>query len=145
MTTKFNMLLGWIGVVGGAIIAALGGWGGGLQALVTAIVVDYVTGVAVAMFWNNSTKSDGGALDSKAGFRGLARKGVMLLIVWIGYQIDILLGFQYARNALILAFLVNELISITENTALMGVPIPAPFMNMIDMLKKKEDGADKNE
>ena len=51
---------------------------------------------------------------------------------------DILLGMDYIRSATIMAFLVNEGVSITENAGLMGVPVPLPLKNAIDLLSAKE-------
>ena len=141
MTTTMTTFLGIVGVVGGSILTALGGASDGLNVLLVAMFVDYVTGIAIAIFWNASPKSEGGALDSKAGFQGLMRKGMMLLIIWIGCQVDVFVGFPMARNGLIIAFLVNELISISENAAIMGVPLPKAFTNLIDYVKTREEKA----
>ena len=62
-----------------------------------------------------------------------------MLIVLIAFQLDNIIGRDFIRYALIIAFLKNELISITENVGLMGVLIPSALQKAIDILKKKGD------
>ena len=132
-----------LGIVGGGIAAAFGGWDAGLMTLVILMAIDYFTGFLVAAIWHKSPKSENGALESKAGWKGLCRKGVTLLIVLIGAQLDKLLGVDFVRNAVIIGYAVNELISIIENAGLMGVPVPAVVQRAIEILQRKgEDTGD---
>ena len=64
------------------------------------------------------------------------------LYVLIAYRLDILIGKHYIRDAVIIAFTINELISLTENAGLMGIPMPQVIKNAIDILQKK---GEKNE
>ena len=130
----------YAGVIGGMITSALGGWDGALATLLGFIAVDYVTGLLVAGVFHRSDKSDSGALSSNAGFRGLTKKGVMLLMVLLGARLDAFLGLSFFRDSVISAFLTNELISILENAGLMGVPIPAALRRALDLLRSREDG-----
>ena len=113
-----------VGVVGSAIAAAFGGWDQALVTLVIFMVIDYLSGLIVAGIFHNSRKTENGALESRAGWKGLCRKGVTLLFVLIAYRLDLALGVNYIRNAVIIGFMANELISITENAGLMGIPLP---------------------
>lgn len=124
-------------MVGGAITTAFGGWSHSLTTLLIVMAVDYITGLIVAGVFKKSPKTETGALESKAGWKGLIRKGVTLLIVLVACRMDIELGTQYIRDAVIIAFMVNEIISLIENAGLMGIPIPKPILNGIDLLKKK--------
>ena len=130
----------YAGVIGGMITSALGGWDGALATLLGFIAVDYVTGLLVAGVFHRSDKSDSGALSSNAGFRGLTKKGVMLLMVLLGARLDAFLGLSFFRDSVIIAFLTNELISILENAGLMGIPIPAALRRALDLLRSREDG-----
>lgn len=130
---------GLIGLVGGAISAAFGGWSAALTTLLIFMAIDYVTGLMVAGIFKNSTKTKTGALESKAGFKGLCRKGVTLLIVLVAYRLDLAIGTEYIKDAVIIAFIANETVSIVENAGLMGVPIPQPIIKAIDILKQRED------
>ena len=125
------------GIVGSGIAAAFGGWDAGLMTLVILMAIDYLTGFLVAAIWHKSPKSENGTLESKAGWKGLCRKGVTLLIVLIGARLDELMGVDFVRNAVIIGYAVNELISIIENAGLMGVPVPDVLQKAIEILQKK--------
>jgi toxin secretion/phage lysis holin len=139
-----HFLTSALGVVGGAIAAAFGGWGAGLTTLLIFMAIDYITGLLVAGVFHASKKSESGRLDSRAGFKGLIRKGMVLLIVLIAARLDILLNTTFVRDAVVIAFCANEAISIVENAGLMGVPIPASLRRAIEALEAKgnEDGED---
>jgi len=126
-----------IGAAGGAIASALGGCDYFLQALLVLMVVDYVSGLVVAGIFKKSKKTKSGALNSHIGFKGIIKKGMMLLMVLIAYRLDYVIGWDFVRYGMIIALLVNELISIVENAGLMGIPVSAVFKKAIDILGKK--------
>lgn len=128
-----------VGLVGGAIAAAFGGWSATLTALVIAMVVDYATGLLVAGVFHTSEKTKHGGLESRAGWKGLARKFATLMIVLIAYQMDKVLGVSYIKDAASIAFCANEILSITENAALMGIPMPAPIKKAIELMRAKAE------
>lgn len=131
-----NILISIIGIVGSAIASAFGGWTTGLTTLVIFMTIDYVTGLIVAGVFHKSTKTETGTLESRAGFKGLCRKGVMLLVVLVAYRLDLAVGTTYIKDTVIIAFIANETISIIENAGLMGVHIPDTIKNAIDILQK---------
>ena len=124
-------------MVGGFIAAVLGGWDTGLQTLVLFMCIDYITGLIVAGIFHNSTKTENGALESKAGFKGICKKAVILLIVLMAYRFDMLIHTSYIRDAVIIAFISNESISIIENAGLMGIPMPAQIKKAIEILTNR--------
>lgn len=126
-----------ISVVGGAILAALGGWDTALATLLLFMAADYVTGLVVAGVFGVSPKSENGALESRAGWKGLCRKGVTLLIVLVAARLDLVMGSTFIRDSTVIAFTANEAISIVENAGLMGAPIPAVITKAIDVLKRR--------
>ena len=132
-----------VGVVGGAVTSLLGGWDPALVTLVCCIALDYVTGLIVAGVFNNSNKTETGALESRAGLKGLCRKIMIILFVGLAYRLDLLLGVDYIRYTVIIGFVCNEVLSLIENAGLMGVPIPNVIKKAIDVLKNKGDN--KNE
>lgn len=136
-----------IGAAGAAIASFFGGWSAGLGTLLFFMVVDYVSGLVVAGVFKASTKTDSGALESRAGWKGLCRKCMTFVYVLIAYRLDLLIGgATYIRDGVIIAFTVNELISITENAGLMGLPLPDKIKWAIDVLQKKgKDGANNGE
>ena len=134
-----EMILTVTGCLGAAIAAVFGGWSAGMTTLLIFMAVDYATGLIVAGICHRSPKSDGGALESRAGWKGLVRKGVTLLIVLIACRLDIMLGVTYIPDAVVIAFIVNESLSILENAGLMGVPIPAAITKAIELLKDNSE------
>lgn len=128
-----------IGVVGGALASIFGGWDAAIATLLIFMGIDYVTGLMVAGIFHKSAKSETGALESRAGWKGLCRKGVTLLIVIIAHRLDLMLGTTMIRDAVVIAFVANETISIIENAGLMGVPIPAAITHAIDVLNSKAE------
>lgn len=127
--------------VGGAVISCIfGGWSVALTTLCIFMLVDYVTGIIVAGVFRKSDKSASGGLESRAGFKGLMKKGMTLAVVVVAYRLDLMLGTDYIRNIVIIAFTANELISITENAGLMGVPMPTAIVKAIDLLKERGEG-----
>jgi toxin secretion/phage lysis holin len=93
----------------------------------------------VAALWHKSPKSDSGALDSRAGFKGIVRKCMILLLVWLAAMMDRGLHLGYARTAVVLFFVGNEGLSLLENVGLMGVKYPAAMKNALEALKKQGD------
>ena len=139
-----NILSTYIGILGSIIASLLGGWDMALQTLIIFMTIDYVTGLMVAGIFNKSTKTKHGALESVAGWKGLCRKGVALLIVLIACRLDLLTGANLIRDAVVIAYCTNEAISIIENAGLMGVPIPTRLTKAIEALKSKEDDDNEN-
>lgn len=126
------------GMLGSFLAYLLGGWDEALITLIIFMTIDYITGLMVAGVFKKSRKTETGGLESNAGFKGLCRKCMILLFVLIGVKLDLILGIDYIRNTVIIAFITNELISIVENAGLMGLPIPKVIIDAIDVLKKKE-------
>lgn len=134
-----NAICTTAGAVGGVIASLFGGWDAGLATLVMFMAIDYVSGLVVAGVFHNSKKTTSGALESKAGWKGLCRKGMSLLFVLIAYRLDLAIGSNYIRDAVIIGFIVNETISIVENAGLMGVPLPKVINKAIDILTSKSE------
>lgn len=134
-----NALLTGIGVVGGLISTLFGGWDAALITLMIFMGIDYVTGLIVAGVFHRSEKTENGALESRAGWKGLCRKGVTLLVVLVACRLDLVMGSDFIRDAVVIAFIANETISIIENAGLMGIPIPAVITRAIEVLKNKSE------
>ena len=128
-----------LGAIGGVIASAFGGWDAALSTLLIFMGIDYLTGLIVAGVFHRSQKTESGSLESRAGWKGLCRKGVTLLIVLVACRLDLLIDSNFKRDAVVIAFITNETISIIENAGLMGVPIPTVIVKAIEVLKKKAD------
>lgn len=128
-----------IGLAGSFLASMVGGWDTGMKTLITFMVIDYVSGLIVAGVFHNSTKTETGTLESRAGFKGLCRKGMTLLYVIVACKLDMIIGTNYIRDVVVIGFVANETISITENLGLMGVPMPSVIKKAIDILTKKTE------
>lgn len=125
------------GGIGSFFVKMIGGWTPDLTTLLILMGLDFGMGLLIAAIWKKSGKSKTGALNSVSSWKGLCRKGITLTIVLIAYRLDLTLKVDYIRTAVILAFLVNELISIVENAGIMGIPLPRVLTKAIDVLKEK--------
>ena len=129
-----NIVCGAFGTVGAAIAWLFGGWSMALTTLLIFMGIDYITGVIVAGVFHRSGKSKSGSLSSVAGIKGLAKKGMILLFVLVAYRLDLQLSTTYIKDAVCIAFMANELLSIIENAGLMGVPIPSMIVKAVEVL-----------
>ena len=125
-----------LGCLGSALCWAFGGWDAGLAALLVCMGVDYITGSLVALVFHNSRKSETGAYNSAYGLKGLCKKGLMLLFVLAAVQMDRVMGVDYIRDAVCIGFCTNEVLSITENLGLAGVPMPKAVTKALEQLQK---------
>lgn len=133
------------GAIGGIFTQIFGGWSIALTILVICMAIDYGSGLVVAGVFHASPKSPGGGLDSNVGWKGLVRKVATLVIILIAHFVDMLLGTEYIRDAVVIAFTINEIVSILENCALMGVPIPKVLLKGIDILHQHASDGEQEE
>ncbi len=137
--TKAAIMTG-AGVIGGMISQVFGGWDAALITLLLFMAVDYLSGLIVAGVFQASDKSASGSLSSVACWQGLLKKGMTLVIVLVAARLDIVLGTAFVRDAVVIAYIVNETISIIENAGLMGLPVPDVIMQAIEQLQGKRNG-----
>ena len=126
------MLGGWLGTL-------FGHWDSAMTTLIIFMTIDYLTGLAVAGIFHRSSKTGGGALESKVGWKGLCKKGMTLLIVLVAVRLDMMLNMRFATDAVIVGFIINEAISILENAGLMGVKYPQAIQRALELLNRKEE------
>lgn len=136
-----SMVMTITGVVGSCIAGLFGGWDASIITLLICMLIDYISGIIVAGVFHKSKKTTTGTLESRAGWKGLFKKGMTIFIVVIANRLDIQLGTTFIRDGVCIAFITNEVISIVENAGLMGVPIPKVLLKMIDVLQSKTDDA----
>ena len=134
-----NVVLSAIGAVGSFIAGALGGWDSALITLAVFMLIDYFTGWIVAAVFNKSQKTETGAYSSAIGLKGVCKKIMILLLVMVAYRMDQLIGGTYIRDGACIVFIGNEAMSILENAGLMGIPIPKPIKNALDVLHDKHN------
>lgn len=127
------------GLTGSIIASLFGGWDTGIATLILFMGIDFLSGLAVAGIFKNSSKTETGALESRAGWKGLCRKSMTLLFVLIAHRLDLSIGTNYIRDTVVIGFMANELLSIVENAGLMGLPLPAVLSKAIDILNQKSE------
>lgn len=126
-----------------AIISGIAAFFGGLSELIIFLLIlmamDYASGLIVAGVFHTSGKSESGRLESRAGWKGLCRKGATLCLVYVAFHLDLVLGTTFIMDAIVVGFCLNELLSLIENIGLMGVEYPAALTNAVELLKAKAD------
>lgn len=133
-----------LALVGGTLAELFGGWDKALQTLIIFMALDWITGgILLPGVFQKSPKSVNGAMESRAGWKGLCRKAMTLLYVLIAVRLDMLMKTDYLRDAVCIGFIANEALSIVENAALMGVPLPSAIRKGIEVLQTTtEKGGD---
>ena len=103
------------------------------------MAIDWASGWILAGVFKKSPKTDTGAINSNVTLKGFIKKGMSLLIVLVGHHLDLALGTDFVRTAVIIAFISSELISIMENAGLMGISWPPVLRKALDVLGEKGD------
>lgn len=131
-----NIILAALAAIGGILTEMTGGWDTTMQVLIVFMSADFLCGLILAGVFKKSKKSETGRLESDAGIKGIFKKVGILISIIIGVHLDMLLGYEVAiRNALIFYFVAIEGISIAENLALMGVPMPKFIIDMLEQMQ----------
>lgn len=121
-----------LSAIGGFVGWYVGGVDGFMYALLTFVIVDYLTGIMVAILEKK--------ISSEIGFKGIFKKVLIFILVGIAHIIDLNLikNGSAIRTAVICFYVANEGISIIENAAKIGLPIPEKLIAVLEQLKKEE-------
>ena len=118
-----QMVTSLFGMFGSAVALLFGGWDIALQTLVLFMGIDWITGgILLPVIFKKSPKSENGRLESRAGWKGLCRKGTTLLFVLIAVHLDLLMGTNYLRDAVCIVFIANEAFLFWKMPGLWGCP-----------------------
>ncbi|MGI6237741.1 MAG: phage holin family protein [Candidatus Excrementavichristensenella sp.] len=119
----------WITMAGGWLGGFLGGTDGLLKALVLLMALDYGSGLLCAGME--------GKLSSNVGFRGILKKVFILVLVGVAHTLDLYVAGTGSalRSAVICFYLSNEGLSVVENAARMGLPVPGAIRNLLAQLQ----------
>ena len=128
------------GILSSVTLSLFGGWSSALTTLVIFMIVDYILGFIAASVFKQSKKTETGALSSRAGWEGLVRKSLILLICLLAVRLDITLSTgNFIMNAIAMGFIANEGLSIIENAGLCGLYIPPVIQQALDVLSKRAE------
>lgn len=125
------------GTIGSLLINLIGKPTDNLLILIILMIIDLIVGFMVSAIWQKSSKTDSGKLSSSVMFKGIVKKFLTLVIVVIAYQLDILFAMNVIRHIVIIAFIIEEILSITENIAITGIKIPTIITKALDVLEKE--------
>jgi len=133
MKEIWNWTQAAIAAAGGGLGYFLGGWDGFLYALLTFVVIDYITGLMCAVLDKK--------LSSEVGFRGIFKKVLIFSLVAIGNIVDqsVIGDGSVIRTAVIFFYLSNEGVSILENAAHIGLPVPQKLKDILEQLHNRSD------
>ena len=134
MQRFFNEILITLAFIGGWLALFIGTFDGPVITLLVFVVLDYITGMISAGINHK--------LSSSVGFKGIARKVFIFVIVGVSNLIDIYIlkdGYNVLRTAVIFFYLGNEGISILENAGECGLPIPTKIRQLLEQLRDKGD------
>lgn len=138
-----NIILAFLAGIGSVIAETFGGVDSFLKTLIMFMLVDYITGMAVAFVFHKSSKTKNGGASSEVGFKGIVKKFCIFMLVALAVRVDEISGTDYIRSAVIFFFIGNEGLSIIENLGLMGVPYPAFLKKALEVIK--DNGEKHNE
>ena len=125
------------GAIGSLLINLIGKPTDDLIILLVLMTIDLIVGFLISAIWQKSTKTDSGKLSSSVMFKGIVKKFFTLVIVVIAFQLDKLITMNVIRHIVIIAFIVEEVLSITENIAITGIKIPTIITKALDVLEKE--------
>lgn len=137
---KVQIFFNSVAAVIGAVLGFLFGEVTGLfWALIAFMALDYVTGVIIAIINKK--------LSSEVGFKGLAKKFLILVFVAVGHILDtyMLMDVAVAMTAVMLFYIANEGVSIIENAALLGLPVPQKITDILEQIKNKSNESEEND
>ena len=134
-----NVVLAIFAGIGSVFARWLGGWDWLLKTLIAFMVVDYITGIAVAFIFHKSNKTKNGSASSRECYKGIVKKMCILALVGLSVAVDHISGANYIRNATIFFFIGNEGLSVIENIGLMGLKYPAFIKKSLEVIKEKSE------
>lgn len=140
----------WLAALGGVMVGWWGGWTAGSKVLVILMVVDYITGCACALT-GHSAKTESGHFWSQVAVAGLLKKVFTMAVILMAALLDQVLsngggaesGMTMFRSAAEFFYIATEGLSIVENVGLMGVPVPKPVRQALEVLREKNDEENK--
>ena len=137
MKDLWNIIQIIFAAIGGWLGWFLGGFDGLLYALLAFVVIDYITGVMYAIADKN--------LSSEVGFKGICRKVLIFLLVGIANVLDVqVIGTgSVLRTAVIFFYISNEGVSLLENAAHLGLPVPEKIKTVLEQLHDRAESEDK--
>ena len=148
MDRFWENVIRWMAALSGIVVGWWGGWTAGSKVLVILMVMDYITGCACALT-GHSSKTESGHFWSQVAVAGLLRKAFTMCVILMAALLDQVLsggagaesGMTMFRSAAEFFYIATEGLSIVENVGLMGVPVPKPLKQALEVLRDRSDDA----
>lgn len=125
-------------LLGGGLAALFGGWDVLLRLLLLMMACDLAAGLLQSLYYGKSRKTKSGKFSAKVLRQGLAKKGLILLVVLVSVGVDRLTGLNVVRDLTVMFYALQEMMSVIENCAAMGVPVPVKLREIIGVLQDDE-------
>lgn len=119
--------------------ALFGQWGNDMTTLLIFMITDFLTSTVIVRFLQPNSKAK--ALKCKTGWKGICKKCMLFIFIMAAHRLDLLISTKYIRKIVVIAFIINELLSVIENAEMMGIRVPRIFKNTIGILREKISGA----
>lgn len=119
---------------GGALVSYFLGWDDAMEVLLVLMILDYITGLLAAYINPNLQ------LNSNRGFKGICKKIMILLLIVLAHELEKATGIPAVQSVVVWFFIGNEGLSIIENAAKAGVPIPAKLRDTLEQLQSEKEG-----
>lgn len=140
-----NITITTIGVLASMISYLVGGFSTALIALCIIMAVDIATGLTNALVFKKSKKTLNGRASSQQGIKGITKKFLILFMVVVAHQMDLILKVSFIRDGVIVAYAAMEALSVVENMAFMGLPVPKVVMDALEIMNKKNEKSDEED
>ncbi len=133
-----SSILAFLRNAGNHLLMLVGGWDTTLKLLIAMMALDYISGIIVGCV-GRSPHSATGCIDSRAGLNGLLKKSLILMVIAVAAQVDATMDGAFVRAATAWFYIVNEAISIIENAALAGIPMPEKLLKLLGKAKEAQE------
>jgi len=133
-----SSILGVLQWVGDHLLGLVGGWDATLKLLLAMMALDYLSGLFIGCL-GRSPLSKTGCIDSRAGFNGLMKKALILMVLAVAAQVDTTMDGAFVRAATAWFYIVNEGISVLENAAIAGIPMPTKLINVLGVAQTAQE------
>lgn len=117
-------------------VQLFGSFDSSLLTLFILMALDIISGIMAAVYISINSKTS--KISSTVMWKGLLKKTITIILVIISYRLDILLQVDYIRTSIVIAFIVNEVLSIIENAANMGIKVPQFFTQLLSEVEKNQ-------
>jgi len=129
----------WMAISGGfgALFVYVASWSNHISTLVSLMIIDFLFGLLTPILVGKSKKCPSGKLSSQTCRRGLVKKCVVFMLIYVAWLLSKEVGVLALTDAVVMGFIVSETISIVENAAILGIPIPKVFLKLLRVMNEK--------